>query len=206
MTDQSYTTSFTVERTPTRSIAAINDVRGWWEETLVGRTHEVSDEFIHWVPGVHFARIRVDELLPGKRVVWRVLDNWMSFIDDQSEWTGTEIRFDIAAHRRRDRGPLHPRRPDARRRVLRRLPRRLGHVHHGEPAGVHRDGRRPAGAQRRRGPSSGAGPGRPRLGRRAGSRRREELVAAYRRRYPPYERRNSQPGSDSTVAFVPHWG
>jgi hypothetical protein len=49
------------------------------------------------VAGVHFARIRVEELLPGKRVVWRVLDNWMSFIDDQNEWTGTEIRFDIAA-------------------------------------------------------------------------------------------------------------
>jgi len=72
-------------------------VRGWWEENLAGRTHEVNDEFIHWVAGVHFARIRVEELLPGKRVVWRVLDNWMSFIDDQNEWTGTEIRFDIAA-------------------------------------------------------------------------------------------------------------
>jgi len=30
-------------------------------------------------------------------VVWKVLDNWMSFIDDQSEWKGTEIRFDLAA-------------------------------------------------------------------------------------------------------------
>lgn len=97
MTDQSYTTSFTVEQNPYDVYRAINDVRGWWEETIVGRTHEVNDEFVHWVPGVHFARIRVDELLPGKRVVWRVLDNWMSFIDDQSEWKGTQVRFDIAA-------------------------------------------------------------------------------------------------------------
>ena len=97
MTDQSYTTTFTVEQNPYDVYRAINDVRGWWEETMVGRTHEVNDEFVHWVPGVHFARIRVDELLPGKRVVWRVLDNWMSFIDDQSEWKGTQVRFDIAA-------------------------------------------------------------------------------------------------------------
>ena len=96
MTDQSYATSFTVDRTPHEAFTAINDVRGWWEENLAGRTHEVNDEFIHWVAGVHFARIRVEELLPGKRVVWRVLDNWMSFIDVQNEWTGTEIRFDIA--------------------------------------------------------------------------------------------------------------
>ena len=97
MTDQSYAASFTVEQNPYEVYRAINDVRGWWEETVVGRTHEVNDEFVHWVPGVHFARIRVDELLPAKRVVWRVLDNWMSFIDDQSEWKGTQIRFDIAA-------------------------------------------------------------------------------------------------------------
>ena len=38
------------------------------------------------------------ELLPGKRVVWQVLDNWMSFIDDQSEWKGTQIRFVLHAH------------------------------------------------------------------------------------------------------------
>jgi Activator of Hsp90 ATPase homolog 1-like protein len=97
MGDESYTTTFTVDRTPHQAFTAINDVRGWWEETIAGRTHEVGDEFTHWVPGVHYARIRVSELLPGKRVVWQVLDNWMSFIDDQSEWKGTEIRFDIRA-------------------------------------------------------------------------------------------------------------
>ncbi len=98
MSEQSYTTTFTVDRTPHEAYTAINDVRGWWEETIAGRTHEVGDEFTHWVPGVHYARIRVAELLPGKRVVWQVLDNWMSFIDDQSEWKGTEIRFDLRAH------------------------------------------------------------------------------------------------------------
>jgi activator of Hsp90 ATPase-like protein len=97
MTDGSYTTSFRVDRTPHEAFTAINDVRGWWEETIAGRTHEVGDEFTHWVAGVHYARIRVSELLPGKRVVWHVLDNWMSFIDDQSEWKGTEIRFDLHA-------------------------------------------------------------------------------------------------------------
>jgi Activator of Hsp90 ATPase homolog 1-like protein len=95
VTDQSYSTSFIVDGNPHQAFTAINDVRGWWEETIAGRTHEVGDEFTHWVPGVHYARIRVAQLLPGKRVVWQVLDNWMSFIDDQSEWKGTEIRFDL---------------------------------------------------------------------------------------------------------------
>src|SRR5215204_2752037 len=96
--DDSYATKFTVGRNPHEVFSAINDVRGWWEETIAGRTHEVGDGFTHWVPGVHYARIRVTELLPGKRVVWEVLDNWMSFIDDQSEWKGTQIRFDLYPH------------------------------------------------------------------------------------------------------------
>ena len=151
---------------------------------------------------MHFARIRVDELLPGKRVVWRVLDNWMSFIDDQSEWTGTEIRFDIAAT---DGGTevrfthvgLTP--ADQCFELCRR---RLGHVHHEEPA--RRSSRRasagrsstPTGSAYRSWLASGAA-GRP-----------KPLPAARgaSRRYPPYARRNAQPGSDSTVAFVPHWG
>jgi hypothetical protein len=29
-------------------------------------------------------------------VVWRVIDNHMGFIDDQSEWMGTEIRFELS--------------------------------------------------------------------------------------------------------------
>jgi len=95
MSDESYTAEFTVPRTPHQVYGAINDVRGWWEETIAGPTHEQGDEFTHWVPGVYYARIRVEQILPGKRISWRVLDNWMSFIGDQSEWKGTEIRFDL---------------------------------------------------------------------------------------------------------------
>jgi hypothetical protein len=28
--------------------------------------------------------------------VWRVLDNYMNFVDDQSEWRDTEIRFELS--------------------------------------------------------------------------------------------------------------
>jgi hypothetical protein len=38
----------------------------------------------------------VTELVPGKKVVWRVLDNYMNYIDDQSERQDTEIRFELS--------------------------------------------------------------------------------------------------------------
>lgn len=94
--DQSYTATISVDCRPDEAFNAINNVRDWWEDTIAGPTHEVGDEFTHWVPGVHYARIRVTELVSGKTVAWRVLDNWMSFVSDQREWKDTEIRFDIS--------------------------------------------------------------------------------------------------------------
>ncbi len=96
MSDQSYTTSFTVDRPAIDVFNAINDVRGWWNEDITGEADTVGAEFTHLVKDIHRARIQVTELVPGERVTWRVLDNWMSFIQDQSEWKGTEIRFDLS--------------------------------------------------------------------------------------------------------------
>lgn len=96
MSDQSYTTSFTVERPAMEVFHAINDVRSWWNEDTTGESDAVDAEFTHHVKDIHRARIRVTELVPGERVTWRVLDNWFSFIEDQSEWKDTEIRFDLS--------------------------------------------------------------------------------------------------------------
>lgn len=96
MSDTSYTTSFTVDRPPLEVFHAINDVRSWWNEDITGETAAVGAEFTHHVKDIHRARMQVTELIPGERVAWRVLDNWFSFIQDQSEWKDTEIRFDLS--------------------------------------------------------------------------------------------------------------
>jgi hypothetical protein len=36
-------------------------------------------------------------LVPGKKVAWHVLDSSLSFLKDKSEWTGTDIVFDVLA-------------------------------------------------------------------------------------------------------------
>jgi uncharacterized protein YndB with AHSA1/START domain len=101
MTEQSYTTTVTVARAPDEVFHAINDVRGWWSEEVEGRTDQVGSQFTYRGHDEantveHLATIRVEELVPGRRIVWRVLDNHFSFTDDQTEWKDTEIRFDIS--------------------------------------------------------------------------------------------------------------
>ena len=39
---------------------------------------------------------RITELIPGKRVVWLILDSYLNFTKDAAEWNGTEVVFDIS--------------------------------------------------------------------------------------------------------------
>lgn len=96
VTGRDFTTSFTVDQSPEQAYAAICNVRGWWSENIDGPTDEPNGEWVYHNEPVHVARFRVTELVPGRRVAWRVLENFMSFIDDKNEWVGNDIVFDIA--------------------------------------------------------------------------------------------------------------
>jgi hypothetical protein len=92
----SFTTSFTVDQSPDVAFAAINNVRGWWSQAIEGPTDKVDGEFDYHYQDVHRCKIRVTELIPGRKVVWLVLDNYFSFTEDETEWKNTKIVFDIS--------------------------------------------------------------------------------------------------------------
>jgi hypothetical protein len=95
MTDQSTSIVQEFDRSPGDVFDAVTDVRGWWSRNIEGGTVARGDEFGYEVPGVHRSRIRLTEVIPGRRVVWLVVENTFSFVQDQQEWIGTEIRFEI---------------------------------------------------------------------------------------------------------------
>jgi uncharacterized protein YndB with AHSA1/START domain len=95
MDTQSYTTSFTVDRSPEEVFAAITNVRGWWSGEIDGRTDELGAEFTYRYENLHRTRQKITELVPGNKVVWRVLDSEINFVKDKTEWNGTEIVFEI---------------------------------------------------------------------------------------------------------------
>jgi hypothetical protein len=95
MDDQSYTTSFLVDQSPEEVFAAINNVRGWWAGDFEGDTERLGSEFTYRYEDVHWSKQRIIESVPGKRVVWHVLDGELSFVAQKHEWRDTEIVFDI---------------------------------------------------------------------------------------------------------------
>jgi len=96
MSNHNFTTAFTVNQTPEKSFAAITNVRGWWSEEIEGATDKLGAEFKYHFRDIHRCKMKITELVPGKKVVWRVLDNYFNFTKNETEWKGTDIIFDVS--------------------------------------------------------------------------------------------------------------
>ncbi len=93
---QNFTTSFIIDQTPEVAFDEINNVRGWWSEEIEGKTDKLNSEFMYHFMDVHRCKIKITKLIPGKKVVWHVLENYFNFTKDKTEWTGTDIIFEIS--------------------------------------------------------------------------------------------------------------
>jgi hypothetical protein len=96
MNVQNFTAAFTVDKTPDEAFAAINDVRGWWSGDIEGSTDQVGAEWTYRYQDIHYSKQEITELIPGRRVAWHVLDGYLNFTRDTTEWTGTDITFEIS--------------------------------------------------------------------------------------------------------------
>jgi hypothetical protein len=96
MTTADFTTTIVIDQTPGEAFNAINNVRGWWSEEIEGSTHKLHDVFNYHYEDVHRCQMKLIELVPDKKVVWLVMDNYFKFTEDKTEWIGTKISFEIS--------------------------------------------------------------------------------------------------------------
>ena len=96
MRDDSYSTTLTVDQNPMEVFAAINNVRAWWKGDITGESGRLGDTFTYRYETMHRSTQKVTEFVPGRKVVWHVVDAELNFIKDKTEWTGTDIVFEIA--------------------------------------------------------------------------------------------------------------
>jgi hypothetical protein len=96
MANKNYTTAVTVDQSPAEVYAAVNNVRGWWSGEIDGRTDKLGAEFTYRYQDLHRSTQKITELVPGKKVVWHVVDARINFVNDKKEWNGTDVVFEIA--------------------------------------------------------------------------------------------------------------
>lgn len=90
-----FTTSILVDQSPQEAFRAIQNIRAWWSEGIVGSTDKLNDVFHYQYEDVHSCSMKLVEMVPDQKLVWLVLDNYFNFTKDQAEWKGTRIRFEI---------------------------------------------------------------------------------------------------------------
>ena len=96
MNNQDFTTTFLVDQSPAEAFATIMNVRAWWSGEIEGQTAQLGDEFTYRYKDIHYSKQRLIEVVPGKKVVWLVLEAHLSFTENKEEWKGTTIVFEVA--------------------------------------------------------------------------------------------------------------
>lgn len=95
MNNQNFTTAILISQSPAEVFKAINNPKAWWSEDIDGDTGKLHAEWTYHFGDSHRCKMKTIEMIPGKKVVWLVEDNYFKSIKDKSEWVGNKITFEI---------------------------------------------------------------------------------------------------------------
>jgi hypothetical protein len=96
MATTDFTTTLVVDQTPKEVFQAVNNVRGWWSEEIEGSSEKLNDVFNYHYEDLHRCQMKLIEVVPDKKVVWLVVENYFSFTEDEKEWKDTKVVFEIS--------------------------------------------------------------------------------------------------------------
>ena len=92
-----YYASINVNTTARKAAEAISNVFAWWTENFEGSAKNVNDIFTVTF-GETFVSFKISEMIPEKRIVWQVMDCYLHWLKDKTEWNNTSILWEISGN------------------------------------------------------------------------------------------------------------
>ncbi len=97
MNTKNFQKTITVNASATEAMKKIAQVNLWWAKNLKGKAEKLNDDFaVHF--GDTFVKFQISELVPNKKVVWKVTDCNLHWINNKKEWNNTEVAFELSGN------------------------------------------------------------------------------------------------------------
>lgn len=92
---QNYHSSIVVNAGANDVFDKISRVSEWWAQNFKGSAYNAGDIFtINW--GETYVTFKLTETIPAKKITWLVTDCYLPWLKDKTEWTDTEVVFEIS--------------------------------------------------------------------------------------------------------------
>jgi len=93
----SFRKTVTVTASAEETMEKISQVNLWWIKGFLGNASGLHDTFKVLFGEPSYVDFMVSELVPGKKVVWKVVDCYLHWFQDKKEWNNTEVVFELAS-------------------------------------------------------------------------------------------------------------
>lgn len=96
MENLNYNSTILVDKTLAEAFNNIKNFRAWWSEDIEGETDKLGETFFYHYKDLHLCKIKLIEMIPDEKLVYQVIANEFSFINDKTEWVNTKMIFEIS--------------------------------------------------------------------------------------------------------------
>jgi hypothetical protein len=96
MEKKNFHRTITVNASAEEAMKKISQVNLWWAKHFTGEAKQPNDKFTVRF-GETFVDFQISELVPNKKVVWKITDCNLHWIKTKKEWNNTEVVFEISA-------------------------------------------------------------------------------------------------------------
>ncbi len=95
MANKSFHTTIKVNASAEEALKKINQVNKWWAKKVKGKSKKLNDKFTVDF-GTTWVDFQITELVPNKKLVWKVTGCNLEWIKNKKEWNDTDVVFKIS--------------------------------------------------------------------------------------------------------------